>query len=253
VLRYTSTALMAVLTLGISTACESSSGAPADTVGDDTADVVEADTEPTETDTVDPNEPRDLVVGAVGRIYHIIDGDTMYVAIGETAPELYDVRTTGLSAPECKKKQVRIADGTWWWVCSGDDEFYGLASLERAQTLAPAGSPITISCDDLDGHPLPTGSWCPQDDFDRYLVYIELDNGDDFATEMAWNGAGLSYTWFDSSKRAAICAAEYDAIQHDRGMWGAGTVSSVIAKMNDHTQYWYNTSHDRDCDKAIGQ
>ncbi|TNF29864.1 MAG: thermonuclease family protein [Deltaproteobacteria bacterium] len=246
---------LTVLALTLLAACDNgSSGAATDTVADDTAAdaTTETDTTPVETDTVDPNEPRDLVVGAVAHVYHIVDGDTMYLAVGNTAPQLYDVRITGLSAPECKKKQTRIADGTWWWVCSSDDEFYGLASLERAQVLAPPGMEVTVSCDDLSGRPLPTGTWCPQDDFDRYLVYVKLADGQDFATQMAWNGAGMSYTWFPSSKRAAICGAEYDAIDNERGMWGAGPVSTVISRMNDHTQYWYNTSHDKDCDKALG-
>ena len=242
-----------VLMLGALASCDSSGGAAADTTGGDdaTADTtVETDT--VAPDTVIPDEPRELVVGAMARVYHIIDGDTMYVAVGETYPELYDVRVMGLSAPECIKKQVRVEDGKWMWVCSGDDEFYGLASLEGAVTLA-GGQRVKITCDDLNGNPLPPGSWCKQDDFDRYLAYLQLEDGKDFATEMAWRGFGMSYTWFKSSKRAAICAAEYDAIGHDRGMWGAGTVAQVIAKMNEHTQYWYNTSHDKDCDKALGK
>ena len=106
---------------------------------------------------------------------------------------------------------------------------------------------MKITCDGVS-----LGAACPKDTYDRFLAYLEID-GEDIATELAWHGYAFSYTSFASSKRAAICAAEYDARENHRGMWSAGTWQSVIAQMNSHTQDWYTRYHDKDCDRALGR
>ncbi len=243
-------ALSAPLLLLMMTSCDTGGGTSH--LGDTTttADTSEADTATTQADTttapVDaaiPDEPRDFVNGAVGRVLHVVDGDTVIVNVGQVAPLRYKVRLQGINAPECLKKDIRTREGDWLKGCSQDEEYYGLASYEGMVALAE-GKQVVISCD----NPQP-GGWCPQDDYGRYLAYLEV-NGQDLSTQMAWKGNALSYTIFYSSKRAAICAAEYDARDKDRGMWAAGTVSEVIARMSDHTQSWYQT-HDTRCDQAI--
>lgn len=206
-----------------------------------------ADTAPA-VDTLEiPDEPRDLVNGAVARVGHIIDGDTLDLLVGETFPNTYTVRLAGINAPECLKKQVNIGNNQWRNACGADDEFYGLAAYQGVVALA-AGQRVRVTCDGV-----ASGAWCPTDDFGRYLAYLELDSGDDLATRIAWQGYAWAFTAFASSKRAAICAAEYDARDNDRGMWSAGTVAQVIGQMSPATQNWYNRYHDKDCDKALGR
>ena len=240
--------LSALTTLLALSACDSDTDPVVPTDDAVTVDTASppADTAPAVDTFQIPVEPRDFKNGATGRIVHVVDGDTVHVFVGETFPKSYAVRLQGLGAPECVKKQVPIEDGSWQSTCSADDEFYGLASCEGAKSIAQ-GQRVKITCDGV-----ANGAWCPQDDFDRYLAYLQLENGKDFATEMAWHGWAFSYTSFSSSKRAAICAAEYDARKNKRGMWSTGTVAQVLAKMSTQTQGWYK-SHDSKCDAALGR
>lgn len=242
-------ALIAVVALP-ALACEM--GDDTSPPGDTTAPPADTGAPPADTapavDTVEiPDEPRDFVNGAVARVGHIIDGDTLDVLVGETFPNTYTVRLAGINAPECLKRQVNVGNNDWRYACSVDDEFYGLAAYEGVVAIAD-GQRVRVTCDGV-----ATGAWCPTDNFGRYLAYLELPNGDDLATRIAWHGYGWSFTSFASSKRAEICAAEYDARDNDRGMWSAGTVAQVIARMSAATQNWYNRYHDKDCDKALGR
>ncbi len=188
--------------------------------------------------------PRELVNGAVAKVGHIIDGDTLDVYVGDINPKRYTIRLVGLAAPECLKENVQTAYG-YRWQCNADDEFYGLKSWEGLVDFAAEKS-VVITCDNT-----PVGQWCPTDDFDRYLAYVAVA-GRDAATEMAWRGLGMSYTVFSATKRAAICAAEYDAQANKRGMWAHGTVRQVVEMMSSQTQSWYFAHHDRRCDAALG-
>jgi len=241
---YVSRALAALALVALPGACDPDNVPPAevDTAQDAAQDTATPPDTASPPDTAPP-EPSDMVYGAVGRVGHIIDGDTLDVIIGA---ETYNVRLSGINAPECIKGQSRTPTGEWRFACIRDDEFYGMASYEGIKLLA-ADRDVRVTCD----HTSP-GHWCPTDAFGRYLAYLEID-GDDLAIRMAWHGYAFSYTTFFSSKRAEICAASYDAREKRRGMWSAGTVEQVIAGMSEQTQSWYWRYHDKDCDAALGR
>ena len=208
-------------------------------------DATPADTAPL--DTALPfeviQENKDLRNGARARVGHVIDGDTVQVWVGTTAPHAYTIRMLGLAAPECNKDYRQTPDGSHL-VCVADDEYYGLRSYELMKDLVE-GKTLTITCD------VATGAWCETDPFDRYLAYLVTDDGKDAATELARAGGGFSYTSFQASKRADICRAEYDARDSRRGMWALGSVDQVLDGMSSDTRGWYRSNHDRRCNEAI--
>lgn len=227
-------------------ACEDQAGPTAEVTEDTTEDAeVAAETIiPLDTalpDLGETDQNRDLRNGAIARVGHVTDGDTLQVWVGSLAPKSYVIRMKGLAAPECTKSLAQTPDGTKE-ICTADDEFWGLQSYVFMKGLVE-GKTVRISCD------VSVGAWCDQDVYDRYLAYIEVD-GKDAATESAKAGAAFSYTDFASTKRAEICQAEYDAQDAKRGMWASGTIAQVVAKMNSSTQGWYK-KHDSRCDAAI--
>lgn len=191
------------------------------------------------------DENRDLRNGVRARVGHVVDGDTVQVWVGSTAPRGYPIRMLGLAAPECHKDYRSTPDGNRL-VCTEDDEYYGLKSYEVLKEMVE-DTVVTISCE------VAPGAWCETDPFDRYLAYLVLDDGKDAAVEMARAGAGFSYTSFFADKRAEICRAEYEARDANRGMWVLGSVDAVLSGMNADTRGWYGNHHDRRCDEAIRQ
>lgn len=189
-------------------------------------------------------ENRDLRNGSKARVGHVIDGDTLQVWVGTSAPKSYTIRMLGLAAPECEKDYRLTPDGSRL-VCTSDDEYYGLASYEIMKGLVE-DKQVTITCD------VAANAWCEQDPFDRYLAYLQMPDGKDAAVELARAGGAFSYTDFTASKRADICRAEYEARDADRGMWVLGSVSQVLAGMHANTRGWYNAHHDTRCNQAIG-
>lgn len=214
---------------------------------DATAEDATSATETTPLDTslpdISSNENKELRNGTTARIGHITDGDTLDVWVGTLAPKKYIIRMLGLAAPECDKGFVQGPFGGGN-ACTADDELYGLKSYQALVAMLE-GKTVRVTCD-VSGN-----DWCKQDDFDRYLAYLEVD-GKDAATEMARGGNGFSYVEFASSKRAAICAAEYEARDAKRGIWALGTVDYIMARMHEYTSDWYLQHHDDRCDAALG-
>jgi len=251
-------------------ACDGDNGTvgESDTIEDSVEDSV-ADTTPTDTgspvdttpiDTALPpidvvQQNKDLRNGTRARIGHVIDGDTVHVWVGTSAPKNYTIRLLGLAAPECKKDYRQTPDGSKL-VCTSDDELYGLKSYELMRDMVE-NKTVTITCD------VPNGEWCKTDDFDRYLAYLVMDDGKDASVELARQGGAFSYTSFASNKRAQICRAEYEAqgyINGDptkaqsnpkKGMWTLGTLSQILAGMNASTRSWYQQHHDSRCKAAM--
>ena len=210
----------------------------------------EGDTTPVDTTPLDTalpfevvTENRDLKNGVRARVGHVIDGDTVQVWVGSTAPKSYTIRMLGLAAPECHKDYRQTPDGSRL-VCTSDDELYGLKAYEELKAMVE-NQTLTITCD------VAANAWCEQDPFDRYLAYLVKDDRKDAATEMARAGAGFAYTVFQSSKRADICRAEYSARDAKRGVWALGTMEQVLAGMNADTRGWYKAHHDQRCNQAI--
>ena len=204
-----------------------------------------AETTPVDTSVPDignTTENKDLRNGNTARVGHIYDGDTVDVWVGTLAPKKYIIRMLGFSAPECFKTFV---SGTYSGnACTSDDELYGVASYQALKAMLE-GKTVKVTCD------VGGDDWCKQDDFDRYLAYLEID-GKDAATEMARGGHGFSYVEFASSKRAAICAAEYDARDAKRGIWALGSLAFILDGMSGYTRNWYEDHHDQRCDQALG-
>lgn len=250
------------------TACDGNDGnvgetdTTEDTLSDTVADTTDTGT-PVDTTPIDtalppidiPQENKDLRNGTRARIGHVIDGDTVHVWVGTSAPRNYTIRLLGLAAPECKKDYRQTPDGSKL-VCTSDDELYGLKSYELMRDLVE-NKTVTITCD------VANGEWCKTDDFDRYLAYLVMDDGKDAAVELARAGGAFSYTSFTASKRGQICRAEYEAqgfINGDpskaqsnpkKGMWTLGTLSQVLAGMNGSTRSWYQQHHDSRCKTAM--
>jgi endonuclease YncB( thermonuclease family) len=242
--------LAALLAAALSVAaCDTDETEPATAVADTTVTTSEPDATAATTTVADTAEPEvalppgEMKPGQKGIATHVVDGDTLDLRIGSTT---FRVRLRGLSAPECEKGQKPSLDGDWRLACVNDEEFYGVESYKALKALVD-GKELTVTCDEVT-----SSGWCPIDNFDRYLVYLQAD-GRDVASQMAFGGAGLAYTSFDeASKIAQICAAEYDARSNERGMWAAGSVSQVIGMMSSQTQNWY-AQHDRKCDEALGK
>lgn len=218
---------------------------PDTTLADTAADTTPIDTTPL--DTALPfevvTENRDLRNGVRARVGHVIDGDTVQVWVGTTAPKSYTIRMLGLAAPECHKDYRQTPDGSRL-VCTSDDELFGLQSYEQLKGMVEDRT-VTITCD------VGANAWCDTDPFDRYLAYLVMDGGQDASVEMARGGAGFSYTVFQSSKRADICRAEYEARDAKRGIWALGSVDQVLNGMNADTRGWYRAHHDQRCNQAI--
>ncbi len=244
--------LVSLATLAWTSGCESSDDPPADDATTE-ADTAEDTQGPVDT-FVPPDEPKELTNGAMARAGHVVDGDTLDVLVGEYNPVTYSVRLLGINAPECSKRDAITADGVrnacvlsqgakecdeW------TNEHHSTASYEALKDLVE-GKELRVSCDGVSA-----GAWCPTDPFNRHLVYLEVD-GKDVSTELARGGHVWSFTAFPSSKRAQICQAEYDARAEGAGMWAAGSVSQVLSMMCPDTQNWYESYHDKDCDKALG-
>lgn len=227
---------------------------PADTAASDDGepdgsadDGSQADTTPADT-VVPPSDidegPRELLNGTPVRFGHVVDGDTLDVFVGDAAVKVYTVRLKGLASPECLKDNVLTEKFGRRYQCVADDELHGLAAWQALHD-AVADKTGTVTCDDV-----APGRLCPTDTFDRFLAYVEID-GRDLATEMAWYGHGFSYTAFTASKRAEICAAEYNARNAGRGIWSNRTLDQVMDQMSEQTRSWYYGHHDARCDAAI--
>ncbi len=57
------------------------------------------------------------------------------------------------------------------------------------------GAEVTVRCDQA------PGQVCPTDAFDRFLAFLETDEGD-LSGQLARAGGALSYTEFSSTRRA---------------------------------------------------
>lgn len=189
--------------------------------------------EPTPLRESAPVETR-VLNGMFVRVDYVTDGDTMTVMLGG---KYATIRLAGLSAPECHMQQI-----SGHYECAVDKEFYGLAAREELVGVLGTGEAI-VTCDGVRPQ-----EPCPTDNWGRYVAYLDV-GGVDVATQMAKNGAALSYTLYASTKRGEICAAEYEAQTNGRGMWATGTVDSTIDRMSERTQKWY-AHHDSRCAAA---
>ena len=179
-------------------------------------------------------------------VTHIVDGDTLYLVMkpGGWASR---IRLKGLNAPECKKKKE---GATSFYVCSADDEYYGLKAYEALKSLVSgAAHKVRISCRQKNGA-------CEKDSYNRYLAYLQLADQRDLGEVLLRAGVAWTFTRYANSKLAAYCRAEAEAIRQRRGMWSQGR-DFVIQRMSHNTRSWYASrtgrGHDAICSKALGR
>lgn len=188
-----------------------------------------------------PAFPTDaLREGHVGRVHHVVDGDTLDLRVGE---HTFKIRFKGASAPECHKDDALVG-GVSRLKCNADDEFYGLASYQELLRIID-DKPLIVECEQSE-----QGGACEADVHGRWLANLVVVQGPDVGEELLRRGAGWTSTSFRSNNRARYCLAEYEAREQQRGMWAGRSVEETLALMNEGTQRWYR-SHDARCDTAI--
>lgn len=175
--------------------------------------------------------------GDVRRVGHIIDGDTLDVIVDGRGVK---VRLKGMNTPECDKGP----NSSRRYRCVRDDEGFGLAAYEAAFEIADNAT-VRITCDNA-----AEGEECELDPYDRYLAYLEVPCVGDVGQALVERGLAMTFTRYDSEKRADYCAAEYAARAARSGFWEGGTITSMLELMSDGTRSWYR-SHDARCDAAI--
>lgn len=190
-------------------------------------------------DTPDPPD-RILREGAIGEVTLVIDGDTVHVTVDGW---YHRVRIQGINAPECEMDLVETSDGDEF-VCARDDEYWGRMAYESMVQIAE-GEIVTVRCDQQ------AGEACPRDQFDRFLAFLDGESGD-LAEQLARAGGAMSFTKFDSTRRATYCAAEDEAIAAEAGMWTLGDRDAVLSRMSSGTRDWYE-DRDRLCAEALGE
>ena len=67
---------------------------------------------------------------------------------------------------------------------------------------------------------------------------------------MLRNGHALTFTRYESTRRAEYCTAEDQAIDDEVGMWALGDRDEVLSRMSSGTRSWYE-DRDRLCAEAV--
>jgi micrococcal nuclease len=146
---------------------------------------------------VSPPAARADPVDTTALVLRVVDGDT--VDIVDDVRGRLRVRLLGIDSPETKKPRFSVG-------CWGPE-----ASQFAESTLA--GQRVALVTD-------PT-----QDLHDRYgrtLGYLDKADGWDYSIEAARAGAAHAYIYHDqpAARYPAIAAAEKEAIDAQRGLWG---------------------------------
>jgi micrococcal nuclease len=146
-------------------------------------------------------------VATTALVSRVVDGDT--VDIVDDVRGRLRVRLLGIDTPETKKPGFTV--GCWGPEATGFAE-----STLRGQQVAL----VTDPTQDL------------HDRYGRTLAYLDKADGWDYSIEAARAGAAHSYVYHDrpAARYAAIAAAEQEAIDAHRGLWGPpcnGNTASV--------------------------
>ncbi|MBA2665141.1 MAG: thermonuclease family protein [Bradymonadaceae bacterium] len=189
--------------------------------------------------------PGGVVHGALLKVAHVIDGDTLYLEVAEGSA--VRLRIVGIDAPECIKRRVTSS----WMECdpantdfSGDGEPFGVESWQALKALIDADPVVRIACNMVDG-------FCDRDHFDRYLGWLITSGPLDASVHLASNGLALTYTAFPVPNMNVYCAAEDEAIAAKRGLWSEG-FDAAFAGFNPSTRTWYSSRNSR-CQAAQKQ
>jgi len=175
------------------------------------------------------------------RVVHVVDGDTAYFALTSDGAWVKG-RLAGINTPECNKIEIRRAGGLHSARCRADDEYFGLKAYQLLRRLLEQ-KPLTLDCERRRDGECRTGS------YGRVLVKPTVGKRD-VAERLVRAGVAWTYTRYPSHDRARLCRAEFAARRSKRGMWTAGSVSQVLARMHPRTRRWY-AQHDARCREAI--
>jgi micrococcal nuclease len=140
-------------------------------------------------------------------VLKVVDGDT--VDIRDDVRGRLRIRLLGIDTPETKKPGYTV--GCW-----------GPEATEFAkQTLL--GQRVAFTTDPTQGM---------YDRYGRTLAYLDKADGWDYSIEVARAGAAHAYVYHDkpADRYAAIAAAEQEAKDAQRGLWGPpchGNTASV--------------------------
>lgn len=129
-------------------------------------------------------------------VVKIVDGDTMHVS---TAAGTDVVRVLGIDTPETRKPRTPVQ-------CGGPE-----ASAFAHQLLD--GQQVSLVAD---------STQADRDRYHRLLRYIRLADGRDYSVEAARAGMARNYIFAKKpvQEQSAIEAAEADARNEHRGLWG---------------------------------
>ena len=189
--------------------------------------------------TEDSPAPPDRILreGSQGTVTRIIDGDTVHVTVDGW---YHRVRIQGINAPECENE---ASDGGGF-ICVRDAEWWGYMAYQAMIEIAE-GESVTVRCDEAESMP------CPQDEFERYLAFLDSESGD-LGEQLVRAGGAMSFTKFESSRRARYCQAEDAALTDEVGMWTLGDRDAVLSRMNESTRSWYDERDER-CRQALDE
>lgn len=154
---------------------------------------------PAVTDTPPPPAPAPQIY----RVDRVVDGDTVRIfRDGKSVP----LRLIGGDTPETVHPRLPVQ-------CYGPE-----ASAEAKRLLS--GERVRVVYDPTQGDPRDDGRRV--DKYDRDLVYLKLPDGRDFMEHMIAEGYAREYRYrSDYRNMADYRAAQAEARENDRGLWGA--------------------------------
>lgn len=139
-----------------------------------------------EEQTVDPNQPVDVV--------KVVDGDTVDVSIAGKTERL---RLIGIDTPETVDPRVPV-------------QCFGVEASNKAKELLE-GKKVKLEADPVQGE---------RDKYDRLLRYVYLPDGQSFNKLMISEGYAYEYTYQTPYKyQAEYKQAQKDAEANKRGLW----------------------------------
>lgn len=143
------------------------------------------------TDTHDPNHYK---------VTRFVDGDTIVIDLNGKQEA---VRMIGVDTPETHAPNTPV-------------QCYGPAASAYTKNLI-GEQKVRLEKDPANDN---------RDRYGRLLRYVYLQDGRLIAKELIGNGYGFAYTVFSFTKEAEFVAAETQADEADRGLWGNCTITA---------------------------
>ena len=140
------------------------------------------------------------------KVTRIIDGDTFYIILPNGSEEI--IRLLGIDTPETS------AENNHEYEYGNITDLVCLTSFgEEAKNVAEfylLNKEVTIKFDSLSGF---------KDDFNRWLTYLFLENGEDFNHILVKEGLARVYEAETFSKKNNYIGSQLNAINNSIGLW----------------------------------